>query len=193
MKRCTLRRWLSVILGLWLIFGIISPLLAAEEIKIREFSFTPLDNNPDILLANLKLDYNLGNYLREGLLNGMTLESEIHFDLEWHSDWWWNTRKSLAVVKSELKYHALSQHYQLLRLDTNENWNFPTLASALERMGTLKDYMLPDLPEDVHHNNASIVVYSRLAPKALQLPLKIQKLFAERDSLESEGVVWSIP
>lgn len=69
------------------------------------------------------------------------------------------------LVKSELKYHALSQHYQLLRLDTNENWNFSTLTSALERMGTLKDYMLPALPTEAHHNNASIVVYSRLAPK----------------------------
>ena len=49
MKRLTIKRWFTVILSFWLTIGMVFPLLAAEEIKIREFSFTPLDNDPDIL------------------------------------------------------------------------------------------------------------------------------------------------
>jgi len=99
----------------------------------------------------------------------------------------------LLTLKTELKYHALSQHYQLVRLDTNENWNFPTLTSALDKMGTLTDYPLPPLPANAYKNDASIFVTASLRPESMELPLKVQTLFSDRYALTSEGVAWPIP
>lgn len=167
--------------------------IAAENgIHFREFSIHAAEN-PRVLQTNLKLDYELTNYLREGLLNGMTLENEIHFDLEWHSNWLWNSRQPFHTITSELKYHPLSKQYQVFRSDTQENWSYPNLLSALNHMGTLTDEPLPPLPQNAYNNDASIYVSAKLTPKTLYLPLKIQALFSDRYSLESEGVMWQIP
>lgn len=186
-------RFHQCIAALLLSFLLTSQVWAASgEISFHEFSIHQGDT-PGELVADMKLDYELTPYLREGLLNGMTLVSEIQFQVEWHNSWWWNSSKPLDVLKTELKYHSLSEHYQLVRLDTNENWNFPSLASALEKMGTLNDYLLPTLPRNAFGEDASIFVTAKLEAKSLNLPLQLGNLFSERYSLESEGVLWPIP
>jgi hypothetical protein len=188
----TVLRFQRILAVLLLVFSFTPQVWAGGEISFREFSIHQGDN-PGDLLANVKLDYELTPYLKEGLLNGMTLVSEIDFRLEWHNSWWWNSSKPLGVLKTELKYHSLSEHYQLVRLDTNENWNFPTLASALEKMGTLDDYPLPALPKNAFGADASIFVTAKLEAKSLNLPLHLGSFFSDRYSLESEGVMWPIP
>ena len=188
-KMAWIYRWLAVCL---LVLAGSQRVLAEGEITFREVSLHPAEKSGE-LVANLQLDYRLTPYLREGLLNGMALDSEIRFSIEWHNSWWWNSSKPLEIIKSQLTYHALSQHYQLVRLDTNENWNFPTLASALEKMGTLTDHVLPALPPSAYSNDASVFVTARLQAKMLELPLQLGKLFTNHYSLESEGVLWPIP
>lgn len=161
-------------------------------VQFREFSIRA-GEQPDSLLANVQLDYQLSNYLREGLLNGMTLESDISFDLEWHHSWWWNTRRPLLDIRRELGYHPLSRQYQVTDPATGDNWSFPTLIAALEQLGSLSDYPLPALPANARHNDASLFVDATLTPKTLYLPLKVQALFSDRYSLDSEGVMWPIP
>lgn len=175
-----------------LLFGLLGQVMAAENaISFHEFSIRI--EKPKTLVTNLKLDYKLSDYLREGLLNGLTLENETRFTLEWHNTWWWNTQKLLAVVKTELKYHPLSKQYQLVRLDTKENWSFPNLPAAMEQMGTLEEYRLPRLPNDAWGDNAAIFVDATLTQESLELPLKLRSLFSDRYSLESDGVLWPIP
>lgn len=179
--------------GLLLLLVMVSQVSAAENgIGFREFSIRQL-NRTKTLVSNVKLDYQLTDYLREGLLNGLTLKNETIFTLEWHNTWWWNTEKPLAKVTTELKYQPLSRQYRVMRLDTKENWSFPNLPSALEQVGTLADYRLPPLPKDAWGDNASIFVTATLTQQSLQLPLKLKSLFSDRYTLESDGVLWPIP
>lgn len=161
-------------------------------VSFREFAIYA-GEQPDSLLATIQLDYQLSSYLREGLLNGMTLESDISFALEWHHVWWWNTRKLWLNAKRELSYRPLSRQYQVVDPASGDNWSFPTLIAALEQLGSLKDYSLPELPANARHADASLFVGAKLTPKTLYLPLKVQALFSNRYSLESEGVMWPIP
>lgn len=192
MTTARISRFYRFLAGLLLACLLGQAMAADNGIHFREFSIRNL-NQSRALVNNLKLDYQLTDYLREGLLNGMTLENEIRFTLEWHHTWWWNTQKPLATVRAELKYHPLSKQYQVVRQDTRENWNFPNLPAALEQLGTLADYRLPKLPENAYHNDASIFVTATLSPKSLKLPLKLQELFTDRYSLQSDGVLWPIP
>ena len=178
----------ALLLGLWL------NTVSAEDtgISFQEFAIHTGDT-PQTLVSDIRLTYQLSDYLREGLLNGMTLENELSFTIEWHNSWWLNSQKRLSSVKSELTYHSLSKQYQVVRQDTNETWNFPTLIAALEQMGKLEDYTLPALPDSAYHSDAAIFATAKLTPKSLYLPLKIQALFSDRYALESEGVMWPIP
>jgi len=189
-RRSLLQRFL--VTGLLVLCTGLGQVQAAENsIRFQEFSIQI--QPPKQLVTSLKLDYDLSDYLREGLLNGLTLQNETRFTLEWHNTWWWNTQKPLVVVKTELKYHPLSQQYQVVREDNKQNWNFPNLPAALEQLGTLSDYRLPAVPEDAWGDNAAIFVTATLTQQSLELPLKLKSLFSDRYSLESDGVLWPIP
>ena len=183
----------ALLLGLITLF-LMQPLQAQDEVLLEDFVLsTPDTKAPDQLVANVRFDYQLNDYLRESLLNGVTLKQTISFDLMWQSDWLWNTTRTLAKIETELQYHALSEHYQLVRLDTQEHWNFPNLASALEFMAVLQGYKLPKLPPKTLGSGASIVLKALLAPNTPQLPLKLRLLFGDDSAIESQGVMWPLP
>jgi len=162
-----------------------------DHIEIRETSLLET-STPRVFAVNLRFHYQLTDYLREGLLNGMTLQHQVHFELHGHNNWWWNSAKPVTVLESELKYHALSEHYQVVRLDTGENWNFPNLPSALNHLGTLQQYRLPALPEQAFGNHSSLYVYATLQPKSPSLPLNLQTFFGNRHKLTSQSVLWHL-
>lgn len=185
------RVWLAGLLLVWL-SGQVSAAEAEQGIRFREFS---LQTKPPAtaIVNNLRLEYTLSDYLREGLLNGMTLEQEIRFELERYNAWWWNSNKHLISVHSTLQYQPVTKQYQVTRLDTQEHWTFPTLPAALNQLGSLSAYRLPALPQDAFGNNASIFATVTLAPQSLRLPLKLQGLFSDRYALSSDGVLWPLP
>ncbi len=162
---------------------------AEEQVRVQEFMLQQ-DGQTKQWVANIRFDYQLTDYLRESLLNGVTLRNEIRFDLVWHSDWWFNKTENLTSIVTELKYHALSRHYQLFRKDTGENWNFSNLASALEHLGTVQRFSLPALPPKAYKSDAAIYVEAVLEPKAPQMPFSA--LFSEDHRLVSQGVLWPL-
>lgn len=190
LNRFKLPQRLAMLAG-WLWLGWLSIVLAAGQ--GIQFSTFAIRLKPQPLVENLQLKYELNDYLRDSLLNGMTLEQEIRFELEWHNTWWWNTSQHLVSVHSELKYQPLSKQYQVTRRDTQEQWGFSTLPAALQKLGSIKDYRLPPFPADAFNNNASVFVSAELKPQALRLPLRLQELFTDRYSLSSDGVLWPIP
>ena len=189
MIKANLLRLLGVF-GLWL--ALVTAVVAAEEkISLRDFNMYP-SGKQGVLQVNLHLDYQLTDYLRDSLLNGVSLQHEIHFDVIHHSEWWFNKTETLLKISSELKYNALSRHYQVLRKDTNENWNFTNLASALDHLGSLEHFNLPALPKSAYDGNSAIYVEASLEPKLPKLPLNLSGLFSDDHRLVSQGVLWSL-
>ena len=148
------------------------------------------------MIADIRFEYQLTDYLRESLLNGITLHNEIRFDLNWHSDWWWNKTESLDKITAALKYDALSRQYQLVNKKSGQNWNFSNLAAALEHLGVVRKHVLPALPTKAFEGDASIYIEATLAPvvaKSLDIPSKLSSLFGNEDhQLVSQGVLWPL-
>lgn len=185
-------KWRMPAIGILLLWLLMTAAFAADE-KITVRDFTVYNEQQKPLAVTLHLDYQLNDYLRDSLLNGVTLSHEVKFNLIWHSEWWFNKTEKLASVVSELKYHSLSRHYQIVRKDTGEHWNFSNLASALAHLGTLDNYKLPKLPTEAYKNNTSIYVEATLAPKEPEgLPLGLSKLFSDDHTLVSSGILWAI-
>ncbi len=167
----------------------------ADTIVVRDFAFYEGERK-DSLVADIQFEYQLTNYLRESLLNGITLRNEVHFELNWHSDWWWNKTEHLDNIMADLKYDALSRQYQLLNKKSGQNWNFSNLAAALDHMGVVKQHVLPALPADAFEEDASIYIEATLKPvvtKSLDIPSKLSSLFSSEDhQLVSQGVLWPL-
>lgn len=168
---------------------------AGDQIEVLDFFFHQGEAKQQ-LVADIRFDYHLNDYLRDSLRNGITLRSEVRFDLIYHSEWWWNKTEQLDSIVSELKYNTLTGQYRLINKNNDKNWNFSNLAPALSHLGAVSSYALPDLPADAFDRDAAVYVEASLEPLAAKLPGVPEKLsswFAkDENKLTSQGVMWPL-
>lgn len=182
-----------VISFLLLIFIVFSQSAVAARVDFKDFKLVGTAPNYQV---QARVTFELTNHLRNALLNGVALKARIQFRLGEHRSWWFNKDTSLTTVQYKLKFHTLSRHYLLTRLDTNENWNFASLSAALKKLGELRSYKLPTINESLESLNEGdyyIFGIADIIPETSRLPLRIQSLFNDEFSLTSEGVMWPLP
>lgn len=165
---------------------------AQDGITFKRSALHKVDAGNNVYLVSAQVDYQLSAYLEKALLNGIVLNGNTSMVLV-KPRWWWNQVESLSTINYQLKYHALSRHFLLTRNDTNENWNFRSLAVALRKMGSVVNHRLPPLPATIHDGGHAIYLSSRLSPATLRLPLKIQSIFSSQYSMNSEVIQWPLP
>ncbi len=97
---------------------------------------------------NATISYPLTPRVQEALENGVpiTFFQEIQLldrtPILW--DWWqWDEIIWATEIRYELRYHDLSQQYMLHSLESENHRNFTTLASALNAMGDIANFILP--------------------------------------------------
>lgn len=162
----------------------------AANIDFKDFK---IDGDPKSFKINTRVEFELTDYLRSALQNGVTLNARIQFRLGKHNSWWFNDDTPLLTVPYQLKYHALSRHYLLSRNDTNEHWNFSNLPSAVRKLSELRQYSLPDISASLGEGEFYILAAADMNPSTLNLPLRFQSLFSDQYQLTSEGVLWPLP
>lgn len=196
MRKINKNRRAHVIVGRVVVALIVFWCLAAwakEGIYVKRSAIHKIDTANNVYLATAQIDYQLSPYLEQALLNGIALNSSTRMVLIKPSSWWWSQAESLSTLDYQLKYHALSRHFLLTRSDTNENWNFRSLTTALRKMGNVVNHRLPALPKTIHEGGHEIYLSSTLSPATLRLPLKIQSIFSSQYSMSSEVIKWPLP
>jgi hypothetical protein len=166
---------------------------AKEGIYFKRSSLHSIDAANNVYLVSGQVDYQLSPYLEQALLNGVVLNSNIQVMLINSSVWWWSQTENISRIDYQLKYHALSRHFLLTRSDTNENWNFRSLPTALRKMGSIVNHRLPALPDSIKEGGYTISLSSTLSPATLRLPLKIQSIFSSQYGMSSEVITWPLP
>ncbi len=187
-SRGALRPYLRVLALLLLMYSPFT--FAAGQIEFKDFKV--LGKAPQYQVMT-RVEFQLTNYLKKALLNGVTLKAHIQFRLGQHRSWWFNKDKPLLTASYQLKYHALSRRYLLTRLDTNEHWNFASLAATLRKLGELRKYKLPQLKQVKKGEDYYLLAIADLVPASLRLPLRIQSFFSDEYAITSEGVFWPLP
>lgn len=143
--------------------------------------------------AQVNIKYQLTEYLQQALLNGVTLKANLEFYYHQPNNWFWDKKESLADLNFQLRYHALSRHYLLLRNDTNEYWNFGNLPATLRKMGEIRNYHLPSLEPRTADDANYITAIASFEPSTLDLPLRFQSLMSDEYSLVSQEAKWPLP
>ena len=164
---------------------------AEEGITFKRSSIHSVDAANNVYLVSAQVDYQLSPYLEQALLNGIVLNSSTRVMLV-KPNWWWNQTDNISSIDYQLTYHALSRHFLLTRSDTNENWNFRSLPTALRKMGSVVNHRLPALPAIVKEGGYFVSLTSTLSPATLRLPLKIQSIFSSQYSMTSEVITWPL-
>jgi hypothetical protein len=183
-------RNLSAVFCLSLLFFSL-PVQAKGSIGLDTFKIQHMGER--FYMVNGQLTYELSDYLYESLRSGVTLRSETYIRLWKDRRLWWDASESLAIIRVSLSYHALSQHYQVIRDDTKEHWNFQSLHSALKKLGEIQGYKLKQLPESIDDGDHKITVSAVIKPESISFPLRVQSIFTNKYALKTSGVSWPLP
>lgn len=159
-------------------------------------------NNPKVhqigngYVVSAQIDYPLTARVIEALENGVPItflqDLELNESFPVLGDFWqWETTLWQTTLRYELRYHALSEQYVIVSLDTGHQQNFPSLEGALIALGQITDLTVP--PEYTDDTKRLILrIRSGLDLYALPTPMRPGALISGKWQLTSPWVqaVW---
>jgi hypothetical protein len=131
-------------------------------------------------------DLEFSGEVLQALFNGVPLTLELQMHVVEPRRYLWDATVATVEQRYRLRYHALSQLYQVENLNTGVIQNYPTRHTALRAIGNVKDFPLIDaglLRPDGRHK---VEIRMRLDVNSLPVPLRAMALVSGDWSLASE-------
>lgn len=142
-------------------------------------------------LLHARIDYYLNDDIIEALNNGITLTFNVSLIIYQHRNWLWNKRRASLVFPYRLKYHTLSQTYQVTDVTSNHKQVFSGLYPALHALGTLNDLPLHNIAA-LQASKHSAKLSVALNIEALPLPMRPLAYITPNWHLSSNPLQWPL-
>ena len=136
------------------------------------------------------VEYRLSTDAREALDAGVPLTFDL--DVEFlHPRWYWTDEIVGRLTQSyQLQYHALSERYVVLNVNSEEQTTFATLFSALNFLGRIGELPLIDAALLNPNNVYDIRIRTLLRVEAVPDPWRFLAFWRRDWSLRSEWYRW---
>jgi hypothetical protein len=161
----------------------------AENFSVHSATVSKIGNG---YVVNAEMRYPLTPRVAEALENSVPItfvqQLQLVDEIPLLGKYWqWQEVIWEAELRTELRYHALTQQYILLSLDTLKRQSFPSLKSALRTLGKLRNF---NLPPKYLMNPEGLVLNLRtgLDLHALPTPMRPGALISSKWQLNSPWV-----
>jgi len=122
--------------------------------------------------VSARFDFRLSEKALQALHNGVPLTLEVEMLVTEHRRYLWNAILASVVQRYRLRYHALSQQYQVENLNTGVTESYPSRLAALGAIGRIDEFPLIDaglVPPDGRYQ---VEIQLRLDIESLPVPLR---------------------
>jgi len=176
----------------WLLIA--SASVSAETFSIESAHVSPIGNGH---VLNAKIKYPLTPRVKEALANGVPITFSQQFKLISSIPllgkyWQWEESLWATEIRFELRYHALTEQYILVALDTRHHRNFSSLDAALNALGLIENLSLP--PKHLNKPaNLRLEIRSGLDLNALPTPMRPGALISRKWQLTSPWAIAQWP
>jgi len=121
---------------------------------------------------NARIDYRLTPEVQEALSNGvpLTLRVELVVGKLWRGFWEPNTLA--RTLRFQIRYHALTELYRVVDMQTGEDQSFVTQEAALYALGEIGDLLLVSRAELLPGEAYQLRLRADLEIESLPLPLQ---------------------
>ncbi len=139
-----------------------------------------------------RLDVALAPQVVEALDSGVPLTFELRIEVEQKRTWLWDRSVASLLQRFQLRYHALSQRYLLVNLNSGESRSFTARDSALAALGRIQ--ALPLIDRDLLSEDGTYEVWlqARLDLDDLPRLLRTVAYLSPEWRLVSEWEIWRI-
>jgi hypothetical protein len=179
-----LRRWL-----LALAFGLVPLCAWAGEFSVRNADTNLVEG---VYLLDAHVDYSFSAEALKALDNGIPLTIRLDIEVQRKRSWWFDADVASLEQRYQLRYHAFSEQYLVRNLNSGALYTYPTLASAVEALGDIRDFPLLDEKLIKPHAKYEVELRAYLDIEALPSPLRPLAYITPAWHLGSEWYKWSL-
>jgi hypothetical protein len=121
---------------------------------------------------NARIEYRLTPEVHEALSNGVPLTLRVQLELGkiWRE--FWETSRLSRTLRFQIRYHALTELYRVVDMQTGEEQNFVTQEAALYALGEIGDLPLISQSDLVAGESYQLQLRADLEIESLPLPLQ---------------------
>ncbi len=181
---------------LWLVslalfvFGLQPQALAQEDPGRFEVRSAGVELTDGVYYLDAWVEYRLSNEAREALNAGVTLTLETEIEFLQVRRFWLDNQEAALRQGYGLQYHALSERYLVVNLNSGEQSSYATLFSALNYLGRITQLPLIDVSLLDSGSNYEIRIRAVLSTDNIPGPLRLLTFWRQDWSLESEWYTW---
>lgn len=159
------------------------------RIEVRS-AYTVREDNVYFLVA--RIDYRLSREAQEALANGVALNIELQINLTRTRRLMWDAGIASLRQRYELSFHALTERYVVLNLNSGESASYQELATALAALGAVDRLPLIDAALLDEDDRYEIAMRSVLDIKELPASVRLLSLVWGNWRMASEWYSWRL-
>lgn len=131
-----------------------------------------ISDKDGVYLLNTQIDYRLTPEVEEALENGVPLTLKVGLEVGrvWRS--FWEPNPVSKTLRFQIRYHALTELYRVVDMQTGEEQNFVTQEAALYALGEIGDLRLVSHDQLTPGEVYQLRLRADLEIEALPLPLQ---------------------
>ena len=159
------------------------------RIEVRS-AYTVREANVYFLVA--RIDYRLSREAQEALANGVALNIELQINLSRTRRLMWDAGVASLRQRYQLSFHALTERYVVLNLNSGESASYQELATALAALGAVDRLPLIDAALLDEDDRYEIAMRSVLDIKELPASVRLLSLVWGNWRMASEWYTWRL-
>ena len=186
------RAWLCALLAF---AGLQFPgdLLAQDSRKGRiEVSSASTALSDGVFYLDARIDYRLSRETLEALRKGVALNVEMQINLSQMRRFIWDDGVASLRQRYQLSFHALTQRYVIVNVNSGESASFGDLETALSQLGRIEHLPVIDaalLDDDTRYE---VALRSELDIKELPASVRLLSLVWGNWRLASDWYTWRL-
>jgi hypothetical protein len=171
-------------------FGAQSQAPAQEDPGRFEIRSAGVELRGGVYYLDAWVEYRLSTEAREALDAGVALTLETEVEFLRIRRFWLDDQETGLSQGYELQYHALSERYLVVNLNSAAQSSYATLFSALNYLGRITKLPLIDASLLDSESNYEIRIRAVLSTEEMPGPLRLLAFWRRDWSLESEWYTW---
>jgi hypothetical protein len=145
-----------------------------------------------VYFLNAEIAYRLSTEARDALNSGVPLGIRLDVEILHPRRWWFDNENAALRQAYQLEYHALSERYIVLNVNSGDQASFGSLPAALEHLGQVERLPLIDAAVLDDGRGYDIRLRAVLDEEQFPGPLRLLAFWRRDWSIASEWYRWPL-
>ncbi len=169
------------------------PILVAPDPGRFEIRSASAELHSGVYFLNASISYRLSSEARSALLSGVPLTIRLDVEVMNSRRFWFDNAVASLRQRYQLEYHALSERYLVVNLNSGDQASFATLFAALASLGRIDELPLIDAALLAPGHDYDLRLRAVLDVEQLPGPLRLLAFWRRDYSIGSDWYRWPLP